>query len=188
MNYYFGRIPIVERDCVVPGCTKPKMGRGYCRPHYMRWYKTGDPIPPPKPSDVERFLARTKADPSTGCLLWTGPVNKRTGRGQTWFRGKNRYVHVISYLINHGELPLGLQVNHHCDVMICVNGDHVYAGTQADNMADMDARGRRANQNSRKTHCVNDHEFSADNTFIKTDGSRMCRECHRQRTRARRAA
>lgn len=51
-------------------------------------------------------------------------------------------AHRYSYRIHNGDLN-GLQVLHKCDVRSCVNPDHLFLGTQSENICDMDRKGRR---------------------------------------------
>lgn len=53
-------------------------------------------------------------------------------------------VHRVSWEIHNGPIPDGLMVCHHCDVRHCVRPDHLFIGTQRDNIADMIAKGRKA--------------------------------------------
>lgn len=77
-----------------------------------------------------------------GCWLW--PFGKDAdGYGQTVHLGRNVRAHRVSWLRHRGDTG-GLQVLHKCDVPSCVNPDHLFLGTQADNMRDRDAKGRTA--------------------------------------------
>jgi len=79
-----------------------------------------------------------------GCWLWTGSL-KDNGYGQlSRGRGKLITVHRYAWILTHGEIPPGLHVLHHCDVRHCGNPDHLYLGTDADNMRDMRLRNRMA--------------------------------------------
>ena len=49
----------------------------------------------------------------------------------------------MSYEAFVAHVPAGLQMNHRCHNVICVNPDHLYPGTQAENLADAVARGTR---------------------------------------------
>lgn len=82
-----------------------------------------------------------KVDKSGDCWLWMGGKHK-SGHGYFRYKNRSHYAHRISWMIEHGELPRGKCVLHHCDVASCVNPAHLYVGTRVDNMRDMNERGR----------------------------------------------
>ena len=82
----------------------------------------------------------TKAE--NGCLLWTGAA-KPSGYGNINVDGRTESTHRAAYMAFNGEIPHGMVVCHHCDTPACVNPDHLFIGTQKDNLSDMDAKGRR---------------------------------------------
>lgn len=59
-------------------------------------------------------------------------------------------AHQWAYAIYRGSIPAGLNVCHSCDVGRCINPDHLWLGTQAENVADMDAKGRRSPLSGRR--------------------------------------
>ncbi len=73
----------------------------------------------------------------SGCWLWNGALN---AKGYGCFSGG--LAHRFSYHSLVGEIPEGKYVLHNCDVRNCVNPQHLYVGTQKDNVADMWRRGR----------------------------------------------
>ena len=92
----------------------------------------------------ERLLEKRFIENETGCWLWTGYLN-HLGYGKigTGPRGsKILYVHRASWEIFKGPIPKELFVLHKCDVPRCFNPDHLFLGTQKQNIEDCIAKGR----------------------------------------------
>ena len=73
-----------------------------------------------------------------GCWLWIGPTHKN---GYPVFKGK--FAHRYSYTRYTGEIKDKLFVCHTCDIPLCVNPNHLFLGSQTDNLRDMTLKGRR---------------------------------------------
>ena len=95
--------------------------------------------------NTERFHKKYDKHES-GCWLWNGAT---FGGGYGWFflskkggKRKSDYAHRASWKIHRGKIPDGMQVLHRCDVMYCVNPDHLFLGTNLDNIKDRLSKSR----------------------------------------------
>lgn len=86
----------------------------------------------------------------SGCWLWLKYI-RPTGYGQVHCLGRAIDVHILSYELHKGPIPKKMNVCHSCDIPACLNPDHLWLGTQQDNLADMRRKGR-ANVGRGVTH------------------------------------
>lgn len=91
---------------------------------------------------IKRFHTKYIIDPITGCWNWTG-ARTSAGYGELGLNGKIVTAHRLSYMIFRGEIPDGFLVCHTCDKPECVNPDHLFLGTNRDNVNDMIQKGRQ---------------------------------------------
>lgn len=82
-----------------------------------------------------------QVDPDTGCWLWKGSRGT-TGYASTRYNGRAVGAHRAYYAHYVGPIPANTVVMHTCDRPHCVNPEHLRLGTPADNMRDMNAKGR----------------------------------------------
>lgn len=115
-------------------------------------------------------------DPTCGCWLWTGATFK-TGYGFIVKREdqSKTLAHRWAWELLRGPIPAGMFLCHKCDVRNCVNPDHLFVGTQQDNVNDMWKKGR-AKSPDRKEKCKNGHPLDGDNLYSYR-GHRSCLTC-----------
>lgn len=97
---------------------------------------------------LNKFQRYIYPEPNTGCWIWGG-ASHPTGYGRFCYKYKLDYAHRWSYKIFNGEIPIsdsyhGTCVLHKCDNPFCVNPDHLFLGTQGENMHDRNKKARDA--------------------------------------------
>ncbi len=122
------------------------------------------------------FWENTKKEGN--CVVWQGLISN--GYGQVYKDGKTRWAHRVAWEITNGSIPKGLNVLHKCDNKPCVNPEHLFLGTQSDNLKDSVRKGRFAMFRSMKQFCPNGHKYDVNDMYIDpTTGHRHCRICRR---------
>lgn len=96
---------------------------------------------------ISEHLLEIEGPLNTPCWKWQRSTCNY-GHGHIWFDGRVHIVHRLVYALCVGDIPDDMNVLHKCDVPGCCNPDHLFLGTQQDNIADMIAKGRHRFANS----------------------------------------
>ena len=185
--------------CTVGGCDRKHEARGYCNPHYQRWYKYGDALHS-FPTVEERFWARVDrtAGPD-GCWPWLGSLHSsgRTGYGWT---GKE-LAHRQAFVYTHGRIEVGRELDHVCHTRealagncaggacahrLCVNPAHLELTSHRENALRGMSPGAITYRNN---VCRRGHRMEGANVYVvPRTGARRCLACVALREIARAAA
>lgn len=138
----------------------------------MRGMKSG---PKPRPP-LERLMARVTQHPDGGCWV-SSMIERRYGYARVGLPD-GRYLkgHRLTYEAFVGPIPDGLELDHLCRNRACVNPAHLEPVTHLENV--------RRGEKAQRTHCVHGHEFTPENTYVRKEGRRVCRECRNRRVAA----
>jgi HNH endonuclease len=95
---------------------------------------------------ADRFWAKVDTQGDLfDCWRWTAAVDRK-GYGTIRYGGRGSILakaHRLSWELHFGEIPVGLHVLHRCDAPACVRPDHLFLGTNYQNIEDALAKGRR---------------------------------------------
>lgn len=146
-------------------------------------YRLGTAMPRVTYTDmVDRLQKSVKID-SNGCWIWQWKLSSGGYGRMSVTSAPNKFrtlaAHRVSYETFIGPIGKDLEIDHLCRVRNCINPKHLEPVTRKENVK----RGISfAAINMKKTHCVNGHEYTPENTFIRKNG-RTCRECHHKWTK-----
>jgi len=148
--------------CCIKECNLPVVALGLCNKHWRRNKKFGSPAAVSCHSGSFRGLSAEERFAKSvvktdGCWLWKASKDKN---GYGIFRGELAGVmftraHRFSYALHTGDLLVNMHALHTCDNPSCVNPDHLFSGTNADNMRDKVQKGRsRAPVGEQNGHAI----------------------------------
>lgn len=93
---------------------------------------------------MAHFLSRVeRLACEAGCWIWMGAETVK-GYGSVRFHGSPFRAHRVSYELHFGSIPDGMRVCHTCDTPLCVRPDHLWLGSQLENVRDRESKGRTA--------------------------------------------
>lgn len=140
--------------CSIGGCFRPiyVKASGLCSAHYSRLLRTGttDDTDKARASLETRLWRQVDRRGPNECWPWRSK-SRVTGYGTIGRGGRDSgklLSHRAAWEVTHGPIAVGeghhgTVVLHTCDNRLCCNPAHLRLGTQADNVRDMDAKGRR---------------------------------------------
>lgn len=132
---------------------------------------------------TQAFWSRVDKKGPDDCWLWLGGYSSRAKYGRFWDGKRNRPAHQVAWEIaNERPFPQGMMGCHSCDNPPCVNPNHIWPGTAADNSRDCLAKGRHSSKP--RSHCQRGHPLTGNNRKPTTGGYR-CATCARVATRER---
>lgn len=118
--------------CGVEGCDLRYYCRGYCKRHYSKWYKHGDPLAGGRryATPEEKFADATERQGE--CLVWVERTDLER-HASIWVDGKAVGAHRYAWEREHGPIPDGTLVDHACHNPRCVEVKHLRLATSAEN-------------------------------------------------------
>ena len=181
-------------ECSADGCPNPRYRRRrYCSGHVQRLAKTGSlgTTPIAFRATTPEQIWRAYVVPTGFCWYWTGQTNGRYGHLRAGRSDRTRiYAHRWAYEQLVGPIPAGLEIDHLCFNVLCVNPDHLEPVTTEENIE----RQKRRHQHgefrppvaSRQNLCARMlHPLEGENVLYEKGGTiRRCRACRNESRRA----
>lgn len=174
----------MQTKCSIPDCDNPAAAHSWCRKHWYRWRRHGDPAFTKRAAPrwtkrtpaIERFLAKIAVSGTPPyCWEWLGARDKRSGYSIFASpEGQSGHRFAYAYFVDPC-LPDTLTIDHICRNHGCVNPAHLEAVPSGVNV--LRGLGLSA-MNARKTHCKRGHPFDEANTKRDWRGNRMCGACY----------
>lgn len=167
-----------ENICLSLECSARRDGRVFCKKHYFRFYRHGDPSVVKPPGRTPRPLADRfwpKVRKTEACWLWMAYISA-DGYGRIYVHETRSYsnAHRVAWELVNGTVTEGLVIDHLCRNPACVRPSHLEAVSQRENAyrGDSPLVARRWN-----THCARGHAYTPANTTLTKRGTRRCRKC-----------
>ena len=113
---------------------------------------------------ADRLLAMSRLDADTGCRVWLASKDEK-GYGQVRHDGTCRKAYKVAWVLEHGPVPAGLELDHLCRNPACINPEHLEPVTHKENM--------RRGMYGQRTACPRGHAYD----IVRPNGSRWCKQC-----------
>ena len=133
-----------KKQCSVDGCVDVYYGKGFCSKHYQRWTDHNDVnhVRDSKfKNHLEAYLHCVVDNGTDKCWGWKGHRHD-FGYGVLPYKKDKIKAHRFSYSHYVGKIPEGMYVLHKCENPICSNPNHLFVGTNLDNINDCIKKGR----------------------------------------------
>ena len=107
----------------------------------VEWHGATDDSAIPPRVQLRALFDNSIPEPNSGCWLWMRSTQNQ-GYGRVYDGSKVVLAHRAAYAAAYGPIADGVKILHRCDTPLCINPDHVFPGSQFENMRDCRDKGR----------------------------------------------